>query len=148
MFRIRKTSLSPHFFSLALHVSKLDPFEETETPSLCNQTRQTHSSLNSLNTPHTTNQHIQHTPHLPCVLARLNSDLDALHKCQDEVIDLLASAELIGVQVQDDEGDVGGEAGDAVVGDVLDAPSEDRLEGEGVAVAEGGAESGAVAESG
>jgi hypothetical protein len=55
---------------------------------------------------------------------------------------------LVGVQVEDHESDIGGEAGDTVVGDILDEPAEDGLEGDGVTIAESSAESGAVAESG
>jgi hypothetical protein len=92
------------------------------------------SSLHCLSNPHPSNKHIQHPPHLPRILARLDRNLDSLHKRHDKIIHLLAPAQLIGVQVQYYERDIGSEARNTVVADVFYAPPENGLEGEGVAV--------------
>lgn len=84
----------------------------------------------------------------PSRLAGLHQVQNAFFQRDEQIVDLLAAAELISVQVQNDEGDVSGETRDAGVGDVLDEPAEDGLQGDFVAVGEGSVESAAVAQGG
>ena len=73
------------------------------------------SRFYALDCPDTTHKHVQHSPHLPCILTSLDCDLDSLHERQDQIIHFLAPAQLVCIQIQDDERDVGSQTRDAVV---------------------------------
>jgi hypothetical protein len=90
-------------------------------------------------------QHINHTLHTPCYLTGLDGDSDAAHQCIYQAVNLLAPAQLVGIEIQDNQSHVSGQTRGAVVGDVLDQPAQYGLQGHLVAVGEGGAESRAVA---
>lgn len=90
------------------------------------------------------NKHIAHPQHAPRNLTRLDRLLDTLHEILDQIVDHDAATQLLGVQVEHLQRDVGDEARDAVVGDVAAEPAQDGLQGDFVAVGERGAKGGAV----
>ena len=95
---------------------------------------------------HAGNKHVNHSPAFPRILTRLHRNLHPLHKRHDQIVYLLTSPQLIGIQIQYLERNISGEACDAVVADVLYTPSENGLKCKGVAVAECSAKGRAVAQ--
>jgi hypothetical protein len=102
--------------------------------------------FNRLFHTHTRSQHVHHTLHAPCALTSVYSNNNALRQCLYKRIDFLATPELVGVQIEYDKRDVGGELRDAVVCDVLDDPAKNGLKGDFVSVHKGRAETGAVSQ--
>ena len=107
----------------------------------------TRSLIHNSNT-HIRSQHIHHAFDTPSHLARLNHDLHPLHQRLYQLINLLASAQLIGIQIQHYKRNIRSQLCNTIVGDVLDEPAQDRLKSEFIAIHKGGAERGTVAESG
>lgn len=122
-----------------------------QTPSLCNRTNRIPISPSGLSdglASRTSSEHIDHALHAPRYLTRFDCNAHSAHQCIDQAVDFLTSPQLVGVQVEDDESDVSGQAGDAVIRDVFDEPAQDRLERDFIAVGERGAERGAVTKGG
>jgi hypothetical protein len=104
--------------------------------------------FNRLFHTHTCSQHVHHTLYAPRALASVHSNNNALRQGLHKRIDFLAAPKLVGIQVEHDKRDVGGELRDAVVCDVLDDPAKNGLKGDFVSVHKGRAETGAMAQGG